>query len=76
MSQADRAKAKSAAAVAAHFASLPPVVIPPVVVPLVTINYTGVYFIDPTKVAKHDSYYNAIEQKIPNPTMRTALIGE
>jgi len=36
----------------------------------------GIYFINPTKATKHDSYYTAIEKKIPNPTIKTALLGE
>lgn len=37
---------------------------------------TGIYFINPDKATWHDSYYNDIEKKIPNPTIRTALLGE
>lgn len=36
----------------------------------------GIYFINPIKVARHDSYYNSVEKKIPNPTVRTAFMGE
>jgi len=36
----------------------------------------GIYFINPTKATKHDSYYTAIEKKIPDPTIKTALLGE
>jgi hypothetical protein len=39
-------------------------------------DVSGIYFINPVKTTKHDSYYNDIEKKIPNPTIRTALIGE
>jgi hypothetical protein len=35
----------------------------------------GLYYINPTKAAWHDSYYDA-EAKIPDPTIRTALLGE
>ena len=37
---------------------------------------SGIYFINPDKATKHDSYYGDIELKIPNPTIKTALIGE
>jgi len=36
-------------------------------------DLSGIYFIDPDKT--HDSYYNGIERKIPNPIVRTALLG-
>lgn len=39
-------------------------------------NLSGIYFINPVKIALHDSYYNSIEKKIPDPMIRTALIGE
>lgn len=39
-------------------------------------DLSGIYFIDPTKVTRHDSYYGDIENKIPNPTIRTAYLGE
>lgn len=35
----------------------------------------GIYCINPKKASRHDSYFNG-EFKIPNPTVRTALIGE
>lgn len=34
----------------------------------------GLYFLNP--VGKHDSYYNGVELKIPDPTVRLALLGE
>lgn len=37
---------------------------------------TGIYFVNPTKSEKHDTYYGSVEKKIPNPTVRTALLGE
>ncbi len=37
---------------------------------------SGLYFINPAKATRHDSYYGGIEKKIPNPTIKTALIGE
>jgi uncharacterized OB-fold protein len=37
---------------------------------------SGVYYINPGKTGKHDSYYNDVEKKIPDPTVKTALIGE
>lgn len=43
---------------------------------LAPTEISGIYFINHTKATKHDSYYNNIEKKIPNPTIRTALIGE
>lgn len=41
----------------------------------------GIYFINPNKTTgggtgKHDSYYNDLELKIPNPIWRTAFLGE
>lgn len=39
-------------------------------------DLSGIYFIDPPKLTRHDSYYNDEEKKIPNPTIRTALLGE
>jgi hypothetical protein len=36
-------------------------------------EFGGIYFINPAKA--HDTYYPA-EKKIPNPTIKTALIGE
>lgn len=38
-----------------------------------TSAYGGIYYINPAKA--HDTYY-AIEKKIPDPTVKTALIGE
>lgn len=39
-------------------------------------DLSGIYTIEPNKVLRHDSYYQDIERKIPDPTIRTALIGE
>jgi len=39
-------------------------------------DLSGIYFINPNKATKHDSYYNDNERKIPNPTIKTALLGE
>lgn len=39
------------------------------------LKFSGIYFINPNKSNRHDSYYNS-ENKIPDPTVRTALIGE
>jgi len=36
----------------------------------------GIYFVSPNKATRHDSYYNSIEKKIPNPAIKTALLGE
>lgn len=36
----------------------------------------GLYFINPTKAERHDSYYPNVEKKIPNPTIDTPLFGE
>jgi len=36
----------------------------------------GLYYINPTKAQRHDSYYPDVEKKIPNPTIETALLGE
>jgi len=36
---------------------------------------SGIHFINPDKPQKHDSYNNALEVKIPDPTIRTADIG-
>jgi hypothetical protein len=35
----------------------------------------GIYFINSFKPARHDSYNNGIEKKIPNPIIRTSLLG-
>lgn len=40
---------------------------------LVLTGVTGLYVIVPNK--KHDTYYDA-DRKIPNPTIRTAIVGE
>jgi hypothetical protein len=39
------------------------------------IDLSGLYFINPSKTTRRDTYYTA-EYKIPDPTIRTALIGE
>lgn len=39
-------------------------------------DISGIYFIDPLKMARHDSYYGGVEVKIPDPTIKTALFGE
>lgn len=39
-------------------------------------DLTGIYVINPNKLERHDSYYGNNERKIPNPTVRTALIGD
>ena len=36
---------------------------------------SGIYFINPVKIGRHDSYYGGVERKIPNPTIKLALIG-
>lgn len=37
---------------------------------------SGLYYVSPSKAERHDSYYNDVENKIPDPTVKTALIGE
>jgi hypothetical protein len=44
--------------------------------PPISTDVSGIYFINPAKTTKHDSYYGDIERKIPNPTIKTALVGE
>lgn len=44
--------------------------------PIILTDISGIYFINPNKTTKHDSYYNDIERKIPDPTIRTSLLGE
>lgn len=39
-------------------------------------NISGIYFLDPDKAQQHDSYYGGVNKKIPDPTIRTALVGE
>lgn len=39
-------------------------------------DISGIYFINPDKTTNHDSYYNDVENKIPDPTIRTPLLGE
>lgn len=39
-------------------------------------DISGIYYVNPKKITNHDSYYNDVEKKIPNPTVRTALVGE
>lgn len=43
-----------------------------------TPDTTGIYYIDkiPIPGERRDKYYNDVEKKIPNPTIRTALFGE
>ena len=38
-------------------------------------DISGLYFILPS-IKTHDTYYNGVEVKIPNPTIRTAVVGE
>jgi len=38
------------------------------------VDISGLYFINPVKT--HDIYYNSIEKKIPDPTIKTGGIGE
>jgi len=42
---------------------------------LILTSTDGVYFINPTKPTWYDTYYSVIK-KIPDPTVRTALLGE
>ena len=37
---------------------------------------SGIYYINPDKAARHDSYYSSVEKKIPDPKFRSALFGE
>ena len=39
-------------------------------------DVSGLYYVNPAKATWHDSYYGSYERKIPDPTIRTALIGE
>lgn len=47
-------------------------------------DVSGVYFINPSKVDRRDTYYGdravpnspQVQKKIPDPTIRTALLGE
>ena len=48
-------------------------------------DLSGIYYINsakagvgtvPTRMGKHDSYYNDVEKKIPDPTVRLAYFGE
>lgn len=48
--------------------------VPTVVPPLPDMS--GIYYLNPRKSVNHDSHYNSIELKIPDPTIRTALLGE
>jgi hypothetical protein len=43
--------------------------------PIVLGDISGIYFINPLKANKRDSYYDA-DRKVPNPTIRTALLGD
>lgn len=42
----------------------------------ISVEKSGIYFINPNKASPHDSYYNDAELKIPDPTIRTALLGD
>lgn len=44
--------------------------------PLPLLDVSGVFFINPKKAQRHDTYYSNQQRKIPNPTIRTALLGE
>lgn len=64
-----------------HAASCPFLILNNEIIPPPTIDMSGIYYINPNKTTgggtgKHDSYYDDVEKKIPNPTIRTALIGE
>lgn len=48
--------------------------IPAVAPPLPDMS--GLYYLHPQKSAHHDSHYNSIELRIPDPTIKTALLGE
>jgi hypothetical protein len=39
-------------------------------------DLSGLYFINPNKEIKADNYYGGQARKIPNPTIRTAPLGE
>jgi hypothetical protein len=47
----------------------------PTVVPTLP-DISGLYFLNPSKQEYHDSYYKNTELKIPNPTIKTAFMGE
>lgn len=44
--------------------------------PLPSADISGIYYLNPNKAEFHDSYYNNVENKIPDPTIKTALLGE
>jgi hypothetical protein len=44
--------------------------------PAPAVRDGGIYFISPNKTTKHDSYYDGIEKKIPDPTVRLGFIGD
>jgi hypothetical protein len=44
--------------------------------PPIPVDVSGIYFINPIKTTKHDSYYSDVERKIPDPTVKMALTGE
>jgi hypothetical protein len=39
-------------------------------------DISGLYFLNYGKAQYHDSYYNSVELKIPDPTIKTAFLGE
>ena len=39
------------------------------------VNFGGVYYVNRVKTLRHDSYNNAVEKKIPDPTIRTVMLG-
>lgn len=43
--------------------------------PLSTTDMSGIYFVNPKSFPRHDIYYGRV-RKVPNPTIRTALIGD
>jgi hypothetical protein len=40
------------------------------------VSFGGIYYINRLKTLRHDSYNGGIEKKIPDPTIRTVLLGE
>lgn len=40
------------------------------------VSFGGIYYINRLKTLRHDSYNSGIEKKIPDPTIRTVLLGE
>lgn len=45
-------------------------------------DLSGIFFINPAKLTKRDTYFDdgtgigVMERKIPNPTVRTAVVGD